>query len=172
MKLYTLLSKDLYQIKYSVKIVSVVMMLLYGAFAYMFIVGGLRPPALIILLMLFFVVLVLPAITSFSPAMAKLFGKKISIDKDRICIYTHKSQLLKTYPFVVLIATSKNVIFHSIRGAPVVRRCLVLHTDPNLFNDNSDFPAFSKLQTTEDTFVIQNPEVIALLEQIFAVEKK
>ena len=173
MKVYTLLSKEFYQsYMHLMKIVGVLGILCYIGLATLFVVGGVKPPYLFFLLLLFAFPFSLIAITPFLPASAKLFGQKISIGQEQVYIYTHKTELLRAYSFETLIVSPKKVLFHSYRGALVEQNCLVLHTNPNLFDNNSDPPRFAELQKTEDTFVVQNPEVIALLEQIFLMEQK
>lgn len=176
MKAFTLLSNEFYQLYvYFLKIIGVLGLLIYAVLATIFIVGGMEPPYLYFLLLIFAIPFSLISITPFLPVSAKLFGKKISIEQEQICIYSHKNKLLKAYSFDSIIASPKTVIFHSFRGVLVEHSCVVLHTDPNLFanetDDNSEPPMFGELQRMDDTYVVHNPEVIALLKQIFQIKQ-
>lgn len=175
MKTVPLLSNEFFQLyMYFWKIIGVLGLLIYAVLATIFIVGGIEPPYLYFLLLIFAIPFSFAFITPFLPISSRLFGRKISIEQEQICIYSHKNKLLKAYSFDSIIASPKTVIFHSFRGVLVEHSCVVLHTDPNLFanetDDNSEPPMFGELQRMDDTYVVHNPEVIALLKQIFQIK--
>ena len=100
MKTVPLLSNEFYQFyMYFLKIIGVLGLLIYAVLATIFIVGGMEPPYLYFWLLILAIPFSLISITPFLPVSAKLFGKKISIEQEQICIYSPKNNLLKAYSF-------------------------------------------------------------------------
>ncbi len=107
----------------------------------------------------------------FRPTHGKWYGKKIAFENGQISIYTHKKKFLKIIHTDEYMLIKKTICFPYYRSGIIERDCLVLYRDPNVFEKNPRL-FITALHKSEDTFVIQNPEAISLLEQIFAEEKK
>ena len=169
MKFYSCLSKDFYWTYYHLpRILSVSLAFIsLGMIAWH--VTDWRDSSLP--LVICFLCLLGTSIFCFRPTHGKWYGKKIAFENGQISIYTHKKKFLKIIHTDEYMLIKKTICFPYYRSGIIERDCLVLYRDPNVFEKNPRL-FITALHKSEDTFVIQNPEVLALLEQIFAVEKK